>query len=503
MSERHHKLCGFSPRLDVLLTLWLAFFVRAISLTAQGLWRDEVDQWRFALQPWAEMAANFTRVGWNGPLYSPLLRAWIALTGESVYALRYLSLLWGVLGVALIYALARRLLDAHAARWAALLLALSPYMVWYAQEVKMYTWVPLLALLALYALERACVTAQRRWWLTVLAATSLAFYSHILAALLIPVIYVWVWLHPRRHPQTLRRGWWALALLVLPYLPMLAWQAPLLLQLRETGYPTYALHEMALTLLNGWLVGIYQPGSWGGGGFGIALILALSFLALLGALDLVWRERGTLLAQLLVWLTLPLLALWAVSQRGPIFTDRYLIWAAPAFYLLIAAGLALLQRWLRRAGALWLLLLLLGAWGPRLVEQARVPFKPQFDHAADYLAASRAPDVLLLFQIPYNHHVLDYYFRQLEGAQLSPWAEAPYTNWRDARGDYARGMPYVDAQMRAIVGGYREVWLVYSEVAMWDERELVKVWLDTHGALADKVSLHGVTLYCYEIESGE
>ena len=499
MSENHPKLRGISPRLDILLTLWLAFSARAISLTAQGLWRDEVDQWRFALQPWAEMAANFTKVGWNGPLYSPLVRAWIALTGESVYALRYLSLLWGVLGVALIYALARRLLDARAARWAVLLMALSPYMVWYAQEVKMYTWVPLLVLLALYALERACVTAQRRWWLTMLVATSLAFYSHILAALLIPVIYLWVWLHPRRHPRALRRGWWAPALLVLPYLPLLAWQAPLLLQVRETGFPPYALHEMALTLLNGWLVGIYQGEMLVGGNVGIGIILAMSALAFLGAIELVARGRERLLYRLGIWMGVPLLALWFVSLRGPIFTDRYLIWAAPALYLLVAAGLAVMQRRMRRA---WpaLFLLLTGLWGFRLVEQAIYPIKPQFDHAADYLATARDPDALLLFQIPYNHHVIDYYFRRRGDAHLFPWAEAPFTNWRAPDGDYDYGMPYVDGQMRGIVADYREVWLVYSEVPLWDERELVRIWLDTRGAVADKIPLHGVTLYRYELQ---
>ncbi|MFN2110520.1 MAG: glycosyltransferase family 39 protein, partial [Anaerolineae bacterium] len=163
MSERHYIARDISPvaRAARISILGVAFLVRVISLDTQGLWRDEVDQWRFALQSWGEMLRNFTRAGWNGPLYSPLMRIWIALTGDSVFAMRYFSLLWGVVGVALLYVLVKRLVDdakfgEGAAQWSALLLALSPYMVWYAQEIKMYTWVPMLVLLALYALDRAC-----------------------------------------------------------------------------------------------------------------------------------------------------------------------------------------------------------------------------------------------------------------------------------------------------------------------------------------------------------
>ncbi len=228
MSERHRKERKVSTKVrmcDAALLLLLAFAVRAVSLDAQGLWRDEVDQWRFALQPWGEMVRNFTRPGWNGPLFSPLLRLWIALTGESAYAMRYFSLLWGVVCVALIYALAKRLVDGRVAVWSALLLALSPYMVWYAQEVKMYTWVPMLALLALYALDRACEHERPR--MVVVAGGAGGDESRVLQP------------HPRgavdsggsacgscsirrRHPTGLAWGLVVLALLTVPYLPLLA-----------------------------------------------------------------------------------------------------------------------------------------------------------------------------------------------------------------------------------------------------------------------------------------
>jgi hypothetical protein len=500
MSEHHKKQRDLSAprwwfRGGLLL---LAFAARAASLDAQGLWRDEVDQWRFALQPWPEMLRNFTRPGWNGPLYSPLLRIWIALTGESVYAMRYSSLVCGVLGVAVVYVLGRRLMKPVAAALSALLLALSPYMVWYAQEIKMYTWVPLLVLIALYALDRACRRPDGRLWLVVLLATSFAFYSHILAALLIPVEVMWFWLHPRRHPRAWRGALIVALLLTLPYLPLLHWQWPMLWEQRETGYPSHSLLEMTLVLFNGWSLGVYQglmgetfPMLIGG--------VLWAGLVMLGVGELLLRGRERTLARLVGWMVVPLLIVWLVSLRNPMFTDRYLVWAAPAFYLLAGGGLAAVGAW-RRWAVLPLLFLTLSLDGVALYAQARYPVKPQFPLATAYLTQRRDPDDLVLFQIPYNRYVMAYY----ADGPLEPWAEGPYTNWPrpgGPPGSYQVDADFVDAEMREIVAGFEDVWLIYSEAALWDARDLVRAWLEAHGQLMDQKSFAGVEIYHYRLRS--
>ena len=483
------------------LLLLLAFVVRVSTLEAQCLWRDEVDQWRFAFQPLDVLATNFTRPEWNGPLYSPVLRGWIALSGESVFSMRLLSVIWGVLTVSLVVVLTRRIIhDRRTSAVAGVLVAFSPYLVWYAQEIKMYTWVPMLVVLALYALERACRQPRLVWWAVVLVATTLAIYSHILAALLIPVLAIWFVVHPARGSRVWGGGLLVLAGLTLPYLPLLGWQAPLLLVHRQTGYPDYSLDqmiiEMASALLNGWSVGISQ-GAWGTPSITLAAMIALGGLVCVGAVALGLsgtrvRTQWRTAVRLLVWCGFPLLGVWVVSLRGSIFTDRYLIWSAPAFYILVAAGIAALRRLARPLGSVLIaaiLILDLHGW----MAQAAVPIKPAFEPAVRLVEDRREAWDLLLFQIPYNHYVFDYY----SIAGLGDWAEAPYTNWREADGTYRVGVDYVGRELLNLLRGHDRVWLIASEVALWDERELVKQWLTESCVLVSVDDYPGVSVVLF------
>ncbi len=492
-----HPLVGAIPTkkqwLQRLVLLWTAFAIRALTLTTQGMWRDEVDQWRFAQETWSVLWSRFSQIGWNGPLYSPMLRLWIGVTGNSVYALRYFSLIWSLLSVALVYALGRRLFNDKTAWVTAILMAFSPYMIWYAQEVKMYAWVPFLVLIILYTFEKARDRHWLRWGGAIVVLMTLLVYSHILGPLLIPVLIVWFIAQRRRN----LRVWAGMAaiLIVLAVLsvPLLRWQPFLAFQTRETGFPRYTLGQMALILLKGWSVGIYQAG-WMRGNLDTYSTSLFGILALIGLGGLIAKKQFRSLTVLLSWLSVPFLALWALSLRSPIFTDRYLIWLAPAFYFLVAQGILIfkkLEHWV--APLLLTLLLLFNQMS--IFAQTNYPVKPQFEKALAYLKHHRDADTLLLFQIPHNYHVMAYY----DAKTLDPWREAPYTNWRLPDGAYQVGEDYVNENMRTLLANYQNVWLVYSEVEQWDNRELVRLWLESHGVSSDEQHFQGVSLYRYQL----
>ncbi len=481
----------FSRRYPRIALILAGFLIRIYSIDFQGLWRDEVDQWRFALSPLRDQFSHFFEIGWNGPLFSPILRLWIAGVGDSVFGMRYFSLLCGVLCIPLIYVLSQRMLDKKTAVWSVLLYAFSPYMVWYAQEVKMYTWVPMLVLLGLYSLERACRVPGWKWWVITFTATCAAFYSHILAALVIPVQFVWYWRNPKRHKKAWIGGAVILLLLVVPYVPLLFWQLPMVFTARETGYPTKSLFEMVSALLTGWTAGIYM-GAWTNG-FIWHAVTGLSGACALFGLTVLVRERYRQLSMLLAWLVLPLLAIWIFSLKSPIFADRYLIWTAPAFFILAAHGISQFAK--ININLMWFigLTVVLSAF-PALYSQSTLAIKPQYQILVNYLMRQDSAEDLFLFQIPYNARVFEYYARN----QIYHQDGAPYTNWHVADGSYQVGESYVHQEMKRLTGEYSKIWLIYSEVELWDERELVKDWLDSRWILADERIFRGVTLYAYE-----
>ncbi len=111
----------------ILAITWLAFALRIAVLTAQSLWRDEVDALRFATQPLPVLLEMFRRHGENGPLFFLTLRPWLQLAGRSEFALRFPATLAGTLAVPASYALLRRLTGRRGpAAVAALLSATAP-----------------------------------------------------------------------------------------------------------------------------------------------------------------------------------------------------------------------------------------------------------------------------------------------------------------------------------------------------------------------------------------
>lgn len=526
------------PRAGQLAALGLlvlgAFFLRAWSLDAQSLWRDEVDALRFATAPQAEILSNFARPGWNGPLYYLLFRGWIALTGRSEYAMRFFSLIPGVLSIPLVYLLGRRLFNPRAGLISALLVMSSPYLVWYSQEVKMYGLVLALALLAIYSLRRAIEGGGWYWWLTHVAATTLAFYSHILAALLIPVeILLCVAWWPRARARW-RGALVSFATLTLPYLPLIAWQAPLALRARETGFTSYSLDQMVVILLNGWSTGI---AGWGNPWAAAVMSLLAAGGLCSRLLCLVPRSGGAEARRegirdclaLLIWLLIPLLSVWLISLRQPLFTDRYLIWSVPAFYLLVALSLTASPSskhwvWCLAVGLLTIVIIV---GGVNVWKQATTPIKSDFRAAAAYVALQEEPadgperpttvgnltfrcylpivtteqsrfEDLIIFQIPHGRYAFDYYFP----VEAYSWAEGLYTNHVAPDGTYQMSEQRAAWQMRDMTRGHEEIWLIATEVTMWDERNLVQRWLDENLQRVGEAHFARVDVYRYVARDG-
>ena len=117
----------------------LAFLLRAYRLDFQSYWIDEGWTVYFAHQSLAELWQLLQLTEIKPPFYFPSIIYWVKLVGDSEYAVRFYSVIFGVLVAPFAYRLGCDL----GGRWLGLLLALlltvSPYQIWHSQDARMYS----------------------------------------------------------------------------------------------------------------------------------------------------------------------------------------------------------------------------------------------------------------------------------------------------------------------------------------------------------------------------
>ncbi len=350
MNRSQAETPGASPvdraaavRVAALTVILVAFALRAYHLDYQSLWSDEGISLLRAAQPlgrlWRSMPVEHV------PGYFALLHVWIRLTGEADYALRYVSLLPSVFAVALMMRAGRDLGSRRIGLIAGVLLATSAFQVWYAQEVRMYSWLLAVGLTSTWCLWLMFARAPSvAVWLTYVASTAAAIYLHYFG-FLIPMVHTvvaLVWLFTRRDVRGFLRWAAAGAAVLALFLP---WAARALELFGFSGWRApIDPNRIPWLLLQTYTAGETMPEAW-------ARWVALAYLALilLGAAAWLRHERAAGLFLVTIGASAVLLT-WLLVVRQPDFHVRYTIFVSAPLTLLAAGGVAGLDPgWWRRA----------------------------------------------------------------------------------------------------------------------------------------------------------
>jgi uncharacterized membrane protein len=209
LAERSITVKALKNVLWFLALLALAFAVRWINLDAHGPWFDETLSITSATgnslaAPLVEDGQTFTSqdfsthstlvnvrqaVIWqdngNAILYNVALHFWIKLFGTGDAAVRFLSLLCGLLIVLLVYKLCKLFFVGNVAWWATGFAALHPLLIRYSQEARTYALATLLSLLATLVFAHLWKRAEpTRWTHSLLYGliAGTALLSHYLTA---------------------------------------------------------------------------------------------------------------------------------------------------------------------------------------------------------------------------------------------------------------------------------------------------------------------------------
>ena len=125
----------------------VALAVRAIGLSTNVLWLDELLTVNQAHHGLFDVLIAVLRFSTHFPLYHMQLSLWMMLGTSDAFVMLN-SVLWGVLAVVALYFAAKRLAGSRSGFWAGMLLAVIPSAVFYSQQVRPYTFIMVLSLLA-------------------------------------------------------------------------------------------------------------------------------------------------------------------------------------------------------------------------------------------------------------------------------------------------------------------------------------------------------------------
>jgi mannosyltransferase len=209
--------------LAVLALTALGFALRWVSIDTRGFWLDEAITVSQASQSISGIIKTLSE-GVHPPLYHILVHLWMTVFGRGEVAVRSFSVLVGVIAIPAAYWAGSRMYDRATGLISAGIVTLSPYLIWYSQEARMYSLLFLAGLLSTaflaLAVRRNRASPERRggrfWlWAGFLFWTLVGMFTHYFFTFLLigqVAFYVFVVVAPdvrrRRAEGTARTRWW-------------------------------------------------------------------------------------------------------------------------------------------------------------------------------------------------------------------------------------------------------------------------------------------------------
>ncbi len=167
-------------------TVWIALAALSLLALALRLWRLDTDLWHdevltlvdFARLPLGEIITRFPSQNQH-MFFSVLARFSFAVFGESAWALRLPSVIFGVGSIWALFFLGRRLLDVREALLACALMTVSYHHIWFSQNARGYMGLLCFTLLATWLWLEALSRNKWRWWLGYAVAVALGAWMHM------------------------------------------------------------------------------------------------------------------------------------------------------------------------------------------------------------------------------------------------------------------------------------------------------------------------------------
>lgn len=428
--------------LPVLGLLLLAAAMRILGAAHAPYWSDEA--WNiWATDSGIDVLLARLAANHHPPLFFLALDGWLGISGESRLAVRFISIISGILTTAVIYRIGRENFGAAVGLCAGLIFAVFEQPVYYGQSVRHYAWLLLAEALALWLFLRAL---RRPTWgrlaayAVAVALVAYTVYIGLIAIFVQALVGLFVWRASLRDKARLVAAYLGAFALFAPWLAIALPGA-----LRKVNAGAIAHYHNSLTSTLEGITRMLDILLGGQAALGLGL-LALGITA-------VWQTRRSD-RNVAAWTVLAgsvgALALMAAANLFVgIISERTLAYMTPAFALALAFGAQNLpvkaRNLLVGALVLWAILTPQGIL-PRL----------NSDIAAQTVAAGYSPDDLVILETGFD----DMAFAYELGLALPPESRIFPSFSEYYFPDDAAMLASLDAQIAA----HDRIWLVYWNV---------------------------------------
>ncbi|MDD3480656.1 MAG: glycosyltransferase family 39 protein [Patescibacteria group bacterium] len=160
--------------------LLVGLILRLYKLTASSIWHDEgYTMWllRYDFAGILERTARDV----HPPGYYLLAKPWVSIFGNSVFSIRFLSVLFSLGIVYLVYLIVKEIWNKEAAFVSSMIVAVSPFMVRFAQEARMYGVVAFFTTLATWFFIKWIKERKLKWLYLYIPAMLIAMYTQYYA----------------------------------------------------------------------------------------------------------------------------------------------------------------------------------------------------------------------------------------------------------------------------------------------------------------------------------
>ncbi|MFH0918165.1 MAG: glycosyltransferase family 39 protein [Candidatus Omnitrophota bacterium] len=469
-------------------------FFRFYRLGAHDLWFDE------ACVAMIQYGQGFSLSGVISPFFYVILSPWVHFWGMNEFGLRLLPALFSLGSIFLIFLAGRKLFDAKIGTISALILAFSPFNIWYAQDLQSYSLSVFWALLITYLFLKSVESKGLIFWLSYCLALTAGILTDEFLLCFLPAQAIYLLYRSRSS----LRIW---VLMVLPTLILsLSKIISILWSLQAYGFwvPKPTFISLLFTFENFNLGYSCPPGLY--------VISDLLCILIIGWAIIGFRKKVSsspsfifCLASLLI----PLGAIFIISRISTsIYIDRRLMPLSTFYYMIIAVLLMSIKArsWRFICIFSWVALLsfgLLGYYSDYLPDNlkhhlgvlAKEPYRPAVEFIKMHLSKNDL--------IAHTHNVTLYPFKfylkdhpNLRQVFLTSGRSTDYWSKIYVRHqDYAWIEQFPDSWMK------HNIWLVSSN---WERNNLsnenedfIKNWLGDNFRQDLSVELYGVRIKRY------